>query len=70
MRRNYAAQNAAPVENDCEALGDLGLEVLKADLLLKGPLLKQGKVRHDPVAVAAVVMDLAMQGRKRRLARA
>jgi len=68
VRRNYAAQNAAPVENDCDVLEQMGLDVLKADLMLKGPLLRQGKVRHDPDALAAVVMDLAMQGHRRRVA--
>jgi uncharacterized cofD-like protein len=66
VRRNYAAQNAAPVENDCDVLRGMGLEVLEADLLVKGPLLRRGKVRHSPEAIATVTMDLAMQGRKRR----
>ncbi|HWE53428.1 MAG TPA: uridine diphosphate-N-acetylglucosamine-binding protein YvcK [Bryobacteraceae bacterium] len=69
LRRTYGEKNAAPIENDCDALAGMGLEVLKADLLLKGPLLRRGKVRHNPDAVAAVTMDLAMQGRKRRLAK-
>jgi uncharacterized cofD-like protein len=66
VRRNYAAQNAAPVENDCDVLRGMGLEVLEADLLVKGPLLRRGKVRHNPDAIATVTMDLAVQGRKRR----
>jgi uncharacterized cofD-like protein len=69
LRRTYGAKNAAPVENDCDALVNMGLEVLQADLLLKGPLLRRGKVRHNPDAIATVTMDLAMQGRKRRLAK-
>jgi len=64
VRRNYAAQNAAPVENDCAAIESLGLEVLEADLLQKG-----SRVRHNPEAIARVAMDLAVTGRKRRLAK-
>jgi len=64
VRRNYAAQNAAPIENDCAAIESLGLEVLEADLLMKGP-----RVRHNPDAIARVAMDLAVIGRNRRLAK-
>jgi len=69
LRRSYGAKNAAPVENDCDALTGMGLEILKADLLQKGPLLRHGKVRHNPEAIATVTMDLAMKGRQRRLAK-
>ena len=62
VRQRYAAENAAPIENDCDVIEDLGLEVMKADLLLKGP-----RVRHNPDAIARVAMDLAVLGRKRRL---
>jgi 2-phospho-L-lactate transferase/gluconeogenesis factor (CofD/UPF0052 family) len=62
MRRIYAEQNAAPVENDILELQGLGLEVIEADLLLK-----RAKVRHNPAAVGAVAFDLALRGRQRRL---
>jgi uncharacterized cofD-like protein len=62
MRRLYAEQNAAPVENDLEVLRGLGIEVLEADLLMKG-----AKVRHNPAAVGAVAFELALRGRARRL---
>lgn len=66
MRRRYAEQNAAPVENDFEALRAMGLEVMEAELLLKAQL-KVGKVRHNPGAVGAVALELAKRGRRRRL---
>jgi uncharacterized cofD-like protein len=58
MRRRYGQTNAAPVETDGEALRSLGLEVIEADLLMKG-----AKVRHNPVAVGAVAFELAKRGR-------
>ena len=60
MRRRYAAQDAAPVENDFETLRAMGLEVIEADLLIKGP-----KVRHNPAAAGAVAFELALRGRER-----
>jgi len=63
LRRRYSAQNSAPVENDVDAVRALGVEVIEADLLMKGP-----KVRHDPAAIARVAMELAMRGRLRRMA--
>jgi uncharacterized cofD-like protein len=62
MRRRYAEQNAAPVENDLETLQGMGLEVIQADLLMKA-----AKVRHNPVSVGAVAFELAKRGRARRL---
>jgi uncharacterized cofD-like protein len=61
VRRNYAEQNAAPIENDFEAIEELGLRVIKANLLLHG-----AKVRHDPAEAARVAIELAIHGRKRR----
>jgi 2-phospho-L-lactate transferase/gluconeogenesis factor (CofD/UPF0052 family) len=61
LRRRYAAQHAAPVEIDTERLSELGLNILEADLLQKGP-----KVRHNPAAIGAVILQLAEQGRLRR----
>lgn len=63
MRRRYAEQSAAPVENDIPVLHEMGLDVIEADLLLKSM-----KVRHDPMAIGAVAFDLAARGRERRLA--
>ena len=65
LRRSYALQDAAPIENDFDAIARLGLEVIEADLLMKG-----SPVRHNPAAIARVAVDLAIQGqRMRRLAK-
>lgn len=60
LRRRYAEQNAAPIENDIRALELMGLQVIGADLLQKGL-----KVRHNPAAIARVAVDLAVEARKR-----
>lgn len=64
MRRRYAQQNAAPVENDIATLRAMNLEVLAADLLQKG-----ARVRHNPAAIARITLELAQLGRTRRLAK-
>jgi uncharacterized cofD-like protein len=61
LRRRYAAQSAAQVENDVDALRRMGVEVIECELVQKGP-----KVRHDPEAIGAATLDLAMRGRERR----
>jgi uncharacterized cofD-like protein len=61
LRQRYARQSAAPIENDIDVLRGLGLEVIEADLLQRGP-----RVRHDPMAIAAVALDLAVRGRSGR----
>ena len=54
LKRKYATQNVRPVENDFERLNVLGVRVVAADLVGESKL-----VRHDPVATARIVMDLA-----------
>ncbi len=61
VRRRYERESAAPVANDIETLGEMGLEVIEADLLERG-----AKVRHNPAAIGAVAYELAMWGRARR----
>jgi uncharacterized cofD-like protein len=61
LRLRYLEQNAAPVENDFAAIEALGVAVLKANLLRKGP-----KVRHNSAALAEVAVKLAIEGRMRR----
>lgn len=61
LRRRYAEQNSAPIENDIRVLKGMGLAVIGADLLQRGP-----KVRHNPAAIAAVAVELALEARKRR----
>lgn len=49
----YAEEGAMPVEVDRQALEDRGVEVVGADLLDEGPL-----VRHDPRKLSLSVLDL------------
>jgi uncharacterized cofD-like protein len=60
LQRKYAKQNVMPVENDFEQLAALGVKVVTADLLGDASL-----VRHDPRAVAEIVIDLASRSRAR-----
>jgi uncharacterized cofD-like protein len=57
----YARQNARPVENDLERLHAMGLKIVGRDLAQAGD-----KIRHDPAAAAAVAIELAADGRRRR----
>jgi uncharacterized cofD-like protein len=54
LKRKYAAQNVNPVENDFERLNSLGVKVMAADLVGESKL-----VRHDPVATARIIMEMA-----------
>jgi hypothetical protein len=49
------------VEIDAERLRAMGLRVVSSHLLEQTK-----KVRHDPDALARVVLDLAAEGRRRR----
>jgi uncharacterized cofD-like protein len=61
LRKQYAQAQVKPVENDFEALTDLGIKIVTAELL--GDPAVSRKVRHDPAALAEVVMDLAARSR-------
>jgi uncharacterized cofD-like protein len=61
QRRKYAAEQAQSVVNDINRLVDMGLQVMAADLLGEGEI-----VRHDPRATAEVAMELARRGRAAR----
>jgi len=61
LQRKYARQSAQPVANDVDQLRSMGLSVIEADLVEQ-----KEKVRHDPVALAGIVLELAAEGRKRR----
>jgi uncharacterized cofD-like protein len=63
LQRKYARQGAWPVENDIDRLQKMGLSVIGTDLVEQ-----TDKVRHDPVALAGIVLDLAAEGRRRRRA--
>lgn len=58
QRRKYAAQKARSVLNDVDRLAEMGLQVMTADLLAPGDI-----VRHDPRASAEVALQLAKRGR-------
>jgi uncharacterized cofD-like protein len=58
MRRRYALENVSPVENDLSTIEEVGIEIVSAQLLRRGP-----KVRHNSSAAAAVAMQLARRGR-------
>jgi uncharacterized cofD-like protein len=58
QRRKYAAENVQSVMNDVDRLQQMGLEVVTADLLGEGEI-----VRHDPRATAEIALNLARRGR-------
>jgi hypothetical protein len=60
LKRKYAKARVKPVENDFERLRKLGVKVVTADLLGQTA---ERKVRHDPEALAAVVIELASRSR-------
>ena len=61
LRRHYAAQKIYPVEMDVPRLEEAGLQVIGANLLANAD-----RVRHNPEAAAAIAVDLALEGRRRR----
>ena len=61
LRRRYAREQSAPVENDFDKIGAMGVNVVCGDLVQE-----IGLVRHNPGAIAAIAVDLAGEGRKRR----
>ncbi len=62
LRQRYAAEKVYPVENDTPRLEEAGLKVVG-----KGLLAKSEKVRHDSRAAAEVAVELAAEGRRRRM---
>ncbi len=62
MLAKYAEQKASPVEIDLERLAGMGVTVVGRDLLLE-----EEKVRHAPEAIATVAIELAAEGRRRKL---
>jgi len=65
LRKRYEKEQALPVENDIDRIFDMGIQVVTGNFLQESK-----KVRHDPVATAQVVLRLAQEGRRRRLAAA
>ena len=66
VKKLYARQAAMPVKNDVDELVRLGVQVMAGRLAQ----ISSGVVRHDPAAAAAVVVQLALEGRRKRAARA
>jgi uncharacterized cofD-like protein len=61
VKKRYAREEAKPIENDIDGIMKMGIKVLAGSLAQRGE-----KVRHEPLAAAAVVMKLAQEGRRRR----
>jgi uncharacterized cofD-like protein len=61
VKKRYAREEAKPIENDIDGILKMGIKVLAGSLAQRGE-----KVRHEPLAAAAVVMKLAQEGRRRR----
>jgi uncharacterized cofD-like protein len=61
VKKRYAREEAMPVENDIDAILKMGVKILAGSLAQRGE-----KVRHEPLAAAAVVVKLAIEGRRRR----
>jgi uncharacterized cofD-like protein len=61
LRRRYASENSLPVENDFDKIGAEGVNVVCGDLVQES-----GLVRHNPAAIAAIAVELAREGRRRR----
>jgi len=61
QRRKYEAELAQSVMNDVDRLSAMGLQVVAADLLAEGEI-----VRHDSRVAGEIAMDLARRGRANR----
>ncbi len=59
--KRYESMGVCPVENDFATLQAMRIETVTAALIEKGP-----QVRHNPNAAAAVAIELAREGRRRR----
>lgn len=61
LRRKYASRKALPVENDVDRLEKMGIKVIARELAQESE-----KVRHEPEALAQVVLELAREARRGR----
>ena len=69
LKRRYATEKVKPVENDLENISKLGVKIVTADLVCDASL-AQDKIRHDPAALATVVVDLASRSRAHQVRKA
>jgi uncharacterized cofD-like protein len=62
LKRKYEREKIMPVENDLDNLNKMGVKVVTADLVFDSAQARN-KIRHDPAALAAAVVDLASRSR-------
>jgi uncharacterized cofD-like protein len=62
LKRRYAREQVQPVENDIENLAKMGVKVVTEDLV-SNLTFTRNAIRHDPEALAKVVIDLASRSR-------
>ncbi|HEX4169549.1 MAG TPA: uridine diphosphate-N-acetylglucosamine-binding protein YvcK [Bryobacteraceae bacterium] len=62
LQKRYARVNVRPVENDFTELTKMGVKVVTAELVGKDSATHK-KIRHDPDALAGIVLDLASRSR-------
>jgi uncharacterized cofD-like protein len=62
LKRKYAREQVKPVENDVENLAKMGVKIVTADLV-SNLAFARNAIRHDPEALANVVIDLASRSR-------
>jgi len=61
VKKRYAREQAQPIEGDIDTILKMGVKVIAGNLAQRGD-----KVRHEPLAAAAVVLKLAQEGRRHR----
>jgi len=66
LQKRYARANVEPVENDFTRLTKMGVKVVTSDLIGEEATPIK-KIRHDPAALARVVIDLASRPRAHQL---
>lgn len=66
LTRRYARAHVRPVEIDFDRLSRIGVRVVTADLVCDTSM-QAKKIRHDPVALASVVLDLASRSRAQQI---
>jgi uncharacterized cofD-like protein len=64
--QKYREGGAQPVEADLPVIEDMRIRVLATDLLRLSGSRVEEKIRHDAGSLAAVAIDLARQGRRRK----
>ena len=69
LQKRYARAHVKPVENDFAQLNKVGIKVVTASLVREPRSEEDDKIRHDPAALAEVVIDLASRSRALQLKR-